>query len=162
LYKAPWKKLRNGKTSGKKAVGPKLAGYSRREKPFCTSKESPAGGLGEEHALTIRQRIAELLKQGEYTARDLSRLLSIKEKEVYDHLEHEQRSLGSKVNVIAHPPRCLDCGFIFLKRKRFTSPSRCPQCRSESITTPIYGVIETGEAKKTSRAKAEAGDRFSD
>jgi transcriptional regulator len=141
---------------------PKLAGYRRREKTFCTLRESLPGGIGEEPTLTIRQRIVELLEQGEYTARDLSKLLSVREKEVYEHLEHVQLSLGAKVNVIAHPPRCLDCGFTFLKRKRFTAPSRCPMCRSEAITTPIYGVTESRQTKKSSRVKTEAGDRSSD
>jgi len=83
-----------------------------------------------------------MLKAGAYTARDISRLLGIKEKEVYEHLPHVEKSLGNSVTIIREPARCLDCGFAFAKRTRFTTPGRCPQCRSESIVPPVYGIEE--------------------
>ncbi len=89
--------------------------------------------------MTIRQQIAALLKEGEYAARDISKILGITEKEVYEHLVHVEKSSGDKSGLIAQPARCLDCGFEFKKRKRFTTPSRCPVCRSEAITPPVYG-----------------------
>jgi transcriptional regulator len=81
-----------------------------------------------------------MLKDDEFTARDISRILGITEKEVYEHLPHVERSAGPGVNLIIDPARCLKCGFVFIKRKRFTSPGRCPVCRSESISQPVYGM----------------------
>jgi transcriptional regulator len=92
--------------------------------------------------VTIRQHIAALLKEGEYTAKDISKIIGITEKEVYEHLVHVEKSSGGKHGLIAQPARCLDCGFEFKKRKRFTTPSRCPMCRSEAITPPVYGIGE--------------------
>jgi transcriptional regulator len=92
------------------------------------------------NVLTIRRRIAQMLREGEYTAQDLSRLLGIREKEVYEHLPHVERSAGPGAQLIVDPARCLTCGFVFAKRKRFTSPGRCPVCRSESITRPAFAM----------------------
>lgn len=81
-----------------------------------------------------------MLRQDEYTAKDISRILGIREKEVYEHLPHVQRSLGNTVSFIAHPARCMDCDFVFRKRSRFTTPGRCPVCRSERISEPIFSI----------------------
>lgn len=90
--------------------------------------------------LTIRQRIVQMLGERELTARDLSRKLGLSEKEVYSHLPHVARSLGPGVTIISEPAYCRDCGFVFKDRERFTTPGRCPRCRSEAIVPPVYGV----------------------
>jgi transcriptional regulator len=83
-----------------------------------------------------------MLVEGDYTAKEISGRLGIKEKEVYEHLPHVEKSLGKGQSLISEPARCLECGFVFKKRRRFTSPGKCPVCRSESITDPVYGVRE--------------------
>ena len=39
------------------------------------------------------------------------------------------------VRLVTTPPECLACGFSFRKRRRerFSTPGRCPVCRSERI-----------------------------
>lgn len=81
-----------------------------------------------------------MLREGEWTARDISRRLGIREREVYEHLPHVEKSLGNDTKLIAQPARCLDCGFVFRKRTRFTTPGKCPVCRSEAIVPPVYGM----------------------
>ncbi len=92
--------------------------------------------------LTIRQRLLQILRERELTAREISRLLGIREKEVYEHLPHVEKSVRSGATLISRAARCLDCGFVFKNRKRFTTPSRCPACRSESISAPVYTIKE--------------------
>lgn len=90
---------------------------------------------------TIRKQIIELLDNEEMSARDLSRILSIREKEVYTHLSHIARSVtAQKKKLMIIPAECLECGFVFEKRKRFTRPSRCPHCKSEHIQNPVYRI----------------------
>jgi len=89
-----------------------------------------------------------MIKEGECSARDISRRLGIREKEVYEHLPHVEKSLGNGVTLIADPARCLDCGFVFKKRTRFTSPGKCPVCKSEAISPPVYGIKESTVKKK--------------
>jgi len=87
-----------------------------------------------------------LLQEGEHSARDLSQALSIMEREVYAHLDHVAKSAqasGSKL--IVSPPLCLDCGFVFANRQRFTKPGKCPCCRGSHIRPPSFSI---GELKK--------------
>ena len=91
---------------------------------------------------TIRQKIIALLEIEPRDAYTLSALIGIREKEVYPHLEHIQRSLkaqGRRLSV--HPYRCRLCGFVFRRRVKPHPPGRCPQCRQGSIE-PAQFVIE--------------------
>lgn len=90
---------------------------------------------------TIRKEIAELLKKGPLDLREISQILRIREKEVLDHLQHIARSVHPR-RLAMDPAACLDCGFVFKKRERFSTPSRCPLCKSESITPPRYRITE--------------------
>jgi transcriptional regulator len=90
---------------------------------------------------TIRQEITALLSEGEYGAKNISKIVRISEKEVYEHLEHIGRSLKSqkmRLNII--PALCLECGFKFEGRNRFTSPGKCPKCKGEHIQDPQYCI----------------------
>ena len=74
-------------------------------------------------------------------ARDLSREVGIKEKEVYEHLPHIARSLAAKGNTLTiRPSECLKCGYVFKNRKRFTRPGRCPHCRGSHLINPSFKI----------------------
>lgn len=90
---------------------------------------------------TVRQKIIELLSEGEMDALELSREVSIREKEVYDHLAHIARSLAAKGNKLEiHPARCLSCGYVFKHRQRFTRPGRCPHCKNSHLQSPSFSA----------------------
>jgi hypothetical protein len=90
---------------------------------------------------TIRQQMITFLSQGVYSARGLSQMLSIQEKEVYSHLSHVARSVVSQGNrLIVIPSQCLACDYVFDERKRFTRPGRCPRCKGERIEHPRYQI----------------------
>ncbi|NJC88511.1 MAG: transcriptional regulator [Desulfuromonas sp.] len=91
---------------------------------------------------TIRQAVATALRQGEYSAHDLSRLVGIPEKAVAGHLEHLAKSLpahGERLTVTS--PKCLACGYAFPDRMRLTRPSRCPQCRGTHLAGPVFRIV---------------------
>jgi len=92
--------------------------------------------------LTIRQEIIALLKEGPKTAKDVSRALGIKEKDVIAHLPHVARSVGLGGRLAVENSECLKCGFQFKKRERLQTPSRCPVCKSERITETRYRIEE--------------------
>lgn len=75
------------------------------------------------------------------TARELSALVGIPEKDVAGHLEHLEKSLkagGASLDVL--PAECLACGFVFRDRKRLTRPGSCPECRSTRIDPPAFRI----------------------
>jgi transcriptional regulator len=99
------------------------------------------GEAGAGSGTTRRQRIAELLAEGEWTFEQLRRELEMPVHLLEDDLHHVERSArgrgqGGAGRLHVEPPRCQACGFTFRDRaqRRFQSPSRCPQCRSERIT----------------------------
>ena len=90
---------------------------------------------------TIRQQIIELLADREMDAREISRELGIREKEVYEHLVHIAKSLAAKGKaLLIQPSRCLSCGYVFKDRKRFTRPGRCPRCKKTHLQSPAYYI----------------------
>ncbi len=95
----------------------------------------------ERHA-TPRERLLAALDHGEaLTLLELSQDASLPERAIPDHLEHLQRSLkraGRRLQL--EPPRCVDCGFGFRGRTRFTRPGRCPRCRSTHLEPPRVRV----------------------
>ena len=74
-------------------------------------------------------------------ARQLSREVGIKEKEVYEHLPHIAKSLAAKgSHLTVRPSECLQCGYVFKDRRRFTRPGRCPRCRDSHIINPSFKI----------------------
>jgi len=88
-----------------------------------------------EETRTRRQALEDLLRSGEHTLRDLAVALGRPLREVEADLTHVARSQGRRRLRIV-PAVCLACGFVFQKRERVTSPSRCPRCRSEHVDPP--------------------------
>ncbi len=92
---------------------------------------------------TIRHRIISLLLEHSATARQMSATLRIPEREIYDHLEHIRRTMHTGTHhLVVQPATCEKCGFAFRKRDRLKKPGKCPICRSESITEPLFTVVE--------------------
>jgi transcriptional regulator len=90
---------------------------------------------------TIRQAMKELLREEPRSALELSRQLSVPEKEVYEHLRHLARAPGEGWRFRVIPAVCRKCGFTFTKRERLTPPSRCPVCRSQSLKRPRFAIL---------------------
>jgi hypothetical protein len=93
---------------------------------------------------TIRQEMIALLEGRTLSARDISADAAIPVREVYEHLDHIQRTLhkGGKEFIVI-PAECRKCGFVFRKRDRLTKPGKCPVCRSELIQEPLFSIQKT-------------------
>jgi|UniRef100_A0A7C5ESD9 predicted Zn-ribbon and HTH transcriptional regulator len=92
---------------------------------------------------TVRQAIKELLRGQALSALELSRLLSLPEKEIYQHLKHLARAPGPGLRFQLIPASCRKCNFTFSKRERLTPPSRCPVCGHQSLRRPRFALIAT-------------------
>ncbi len=92
---------------------------------------------------TVRQEIIAALSEGSFSARDLSALVSIPEREVAGHLEHIQKTLASAGQQLAvTPAECKKCGFVFAKRDKLKRPGKCPVCKGESISEPLFSIAK--------------------
>ena len=89
--------------------------------------------------LTLRKKIAEVLKEELFDLREISKRFGIKEREVLEHLKHIEKSIHPK-RLIVEPASCKQCGFSFKKRTRLNTPGRCPVCRSEQISPPRFKI----------------------
>jgi transcriptional regulator len=97
---------------------------------------------------TPRQALKILLLEQDRSVRELSQLLSLAEKEILAHLEHIAKAPGPDHQFVLIPARCRQCGFVFKKRDRLTTPSRCPICRQTSIARPRYALKNRDKAKE--------------
>lgn len=86
------------------------------------------------HPQRLRQALAGATPK---TLKELSRELSLSEKELVPLLEKLGQSRGG---LSIEPARCIGCGFEFRGRSRVAKPSRCPECRSERIDPPRFWV----------------------
>jgi predicted Zn-ribbon and HTH transcriptional regulator len=108
-------------------------------------KKSKEPFIPVERQETIRREIVSVLEGKTLSAKDISADVRISEKEIYEHLEHIQRTINkSEHNFIITPAECKKCGFIFRKRDRLKKPGKCPVCRGESIQEPLFSVKKTG------------------
>jgi predicted Zn-ribbon and HTH transcriptional regulator len=90
---------------------------------------------------TARQRLREALGAEPRSARELSQLVGLRDKEVLEHLAHLERSLeASGEALVILPARCKSCGFRFEAELSRARPSRCPECKAERIEAARFGV----------------------
>jgi predicted Zn-ribbon and HTH transcriptional regulator len=94
-----------------------------------------------ERTQTVREAIREELLRGPATARELSERISIREKDVAEHLGHLDKSLRARgERLVIEPASCIACGYAFARRARLTRPGSCPQCRSTRIDPPAFQI----------------------
>ncbi|MEF8975057.1 MAG: transcriptional regulator [Halapricum sp.] len=93
-----------------------------------------------EASRTTRQRIADQLRDTPMAAGELANEFDIRTSEALDHVEHVSRSLdGTDEQLLVAPPTCRDCGFDEFD-DLINRPSRCPSCKSESISEPSFTI----------------------
>ena len=91
-------------------------------------------------AETTRQRLAGLLREGPATPSELAAALDTTPASVVAHAKHLAQTLASTdERLLVAPPTCRDCGFDGFDEPA-NLPSRCPECRSESIEEPAFVV----------------------
>lgn len=92
---------------------------------------------------TTRQQIATHLRSKPTPPGTLAKEFGIRSVDVLSHVEHLSKSLDpTDENLLVAPPECQNCGFSNFD-DLINRPSRCPECKSESVNEPVF-TIETG------------------
>jgi hypothetical protein len=90
---------------------------------------------------TRRKEIIEVLEKEKLTVKQLADLFQVEVRFILEDLRHISQSLKPMHKKIEQLfPVCNSCGFVFRSRKKFSRPSKCPKCRSEDITEPVYWI----------------------
>jgi hypothetical protein len=98
--------------------------------------------MRDEQGLTPRQHIMQLIAGTRLSSFQLAQMIGIPERRIEEHLAHVIKTVrrDKTRRFLLEPSSCQGCGFEFTDRSRITRPSRCPRCRSESITAPRFGI----------------------
>lgn len=90
---------------------------------------------------TRREEIAQFLRRRPATVKDVAAQFAIRHSLARDDLRHVRES--NRDAFIIEPARCRNCGFEYSDRDRLTTPSRCPECKSERIDGPWFEIDES-------------------
>lgn len=91
-------------------------------------------------AATTRERIDARLRAEACTISTLATAFEISRGAVLAHVRHVAKSVeAADDQFLVRPPECLDCGFDGFDDP-LNEPSRCPQCKSESIREPAFRI----------------------
>ena len=90
---------------------------------------------------TIRKDIIEILEKEKHTVKQLSDYFGVPVADIIEDLKHIRQTLKPMHRkLVEQNPLCKHCGFDFRNREKLSRPSRCPRCRSEDITEPVFWV----------------------
>ncbi len=90
---------------------------------------------------TIRKYVTALLEEHTMSAKELSGITRVPEREMYDHLDHIRKTLHkTSQRLRVEPARCEKCGFVFQKRAKLSRPGKCPLCHSQLILPPLFSI----------------------
>lgn len=87
---------------------------------------------------TRREQLVQFMQDNPLTAKELAVLMKMKIADAVDDLEHVRRSQRGAFKIT--PARCTGCDYIFAKRDKLTTPTRCPQCKNERIEGPWLSI----------------------
>ncbi|MGB9827795.1 transcriptional regulator [Thermosphaera chiliense] len=99
---------------------------------------------------TTRERILTLLYKASkpLSVEEIISLLGLEDltpRDVYEHLEHIARTVKARSKgreyLGMEPPYCRKCGYVFKDLDKPKKPSRCPRCKSEWISPPLFTIL---------------------
>ena len=90
--------------------------------------------------MTRREEIIEILSKEEKSAKELANRFQVELFEILEDLEHIKHSIKPK-KLVMEPALCKKCGFVFRERSRVKKPGKCPKCKGEWITAPLFRIV---------------------
>lgn len=90
--------------------------------------------------MTARLLIINELQKRSLSIREICSIFGIERKDAVDSLRHISKSILPRKRLVREDAVCRSCGFRFRDRVKFSTPTKCPMCRKESITEVRFRV----------------------
>jgi len=110
--------------------------------PKAYTVSLPSDGMREAspEGRTTRERIADRLREEPLAAGAIANEFDVRTATALSHVEHIAQSLDqTEGELLVAPPECAECGFTDFDDLT-NRPSRCPDCKAESVTEPAYRI----------------------
>ena len=89
--------------------------------------------------MSRRQDIIKLLSTQPMTLKELAEYFRLPAKDLLVDLQFIPRIL-SRGKFTTDPSVCKNCGYVFKDREKKTRPNKCPKCRYEKMTEPVFSI----------------------
>jgi hypothetical protein len=94
-------------------------------------------------AMTRRQRLADILDMEPRSVEALAAEFRMEPRDVEEDLRSLEKTLRRDgKRIVVEPARCRRCRFVFNDRadRRYTTPSKCPNCRATQIEPALLRI----------------------
>ena len=106
-----------------------------RENHLDSSRQSGLEGID----MTGCKVLIELLSKQAMTLRELAEWFHADTKELLLDLERVSQSVKPG-KLIMDPSVCRNCGYVFKDREKRRRPSKCPECKGEKVSEPVFSI----------------------
>ncbi len=90
---------------------------------------------------TRRKEMIEMLEEGARSLKELADHFGVDVRDITKDLYHISQTVKSQHKKFKRKwAECNSCGFVFKDRQKFTRPTKCPRCKSEDITEPVFSI----------------------
>ncbi|VVB81115.1 Uncharacterised protein [uncultured archaeon] len=89
--------------------------------------------------MTRCRDIIELLSKQAMTLRELAEWFHADTKELLIDLEHISQIIKPG-KLVMDPSVCRTCGYVFKDRENRRRPSKCPKCKAEKVSEPVFSI----------------------
>ena len=90
--------------------------------------------------MTRRQEIIELLRTEELSVEDIAIIFRVHIKDILEDLKHIAKSIQPGEKLVMKPAQCEKCGYVFKKRSKIKTPSKCPKCKGNWIKASLFKI----------------------
>ncbi len=90
--------------------------------------------------MTRREEIIKQLRVKALSVEDISVIFGAYAKDILEDLQHIAKSVRPREKLVMQPAQCKKCGYVFTKRSKVQTPSKCPQCKGDWIQPPLFKI----------------------
>ena len=90
--------------------------------------------------MTRRKEMIALLRAEALSVEDIAAISGAYVKDIFEDLQHIAKSVQPREKLVVQPAQCKKCGYVFEKRSKVQTPSKCPRCKGDWIQAPLFKI----------------------